>query len=212
MPREPRETRFAESLLRPWAMLFTEPILFSFSFYMEFIYGVLFLNFTAYPVVFKAARGWSTGTSGLSFLGISLGTALATALSSLVNRVHSYYVQKLSPCEKLACHISSSLSGCANWYTLVRLDSCPQHRGYYPFLPVYLSVPHWWCSSSGSTVISPIVMNNSVWARCEAAHRREHFQLKKHMPNQSRWRHQQCRGCLKGEHWWKQSRKNGWSR
>jgi len=95
IPREPRSTRFAQSLLRPWIMLFTEPILFLFSLYMAFIYGVLFLDFTAYPVVFQTARRWSIGISGLSFSGIGLGMAIATALSPQVNRVHGHYVQKL---------------------------------------------------------------------------------------------------------------------
>jgi MFS family permease len=97
VPCEPQSIRFTQSLMRPWIMLFTEPILFSLSLYMAFVYGVLFLDFTAYPVVFKTARGWSTGISGLSFSGIGLGMALATALSPLVNRVHGHYVQKLGP-------------------------------------------------------------------------------------------------------------------
>ena len=96
-PRAPRLKRFNQSLQRPWIMLFTEPILFSLSLYMAFIYGVLFLDFTAYPVVFESARGWSISISGLSFLGIGVGMALATALSPLVNRIHGKYVEKLGP-------------------------------------------------------------------------------------------------------------------
>ena len=95
--REPRSTRFLKSLLRPWIMLFTEPILFSFSLYMAFIYGVLFLDFTAYPVVFQTARHWSIAISGLSFSGIGVGMAIATILSPRVNRIHGHYVRKLGP-------------------------------------------------------------------------------------------------------------------
>lgn len=95
--REPRSTRFLQSIVRPWMMLFTEPILLSLSLYMAFIYGVLFLDFTAYPVVFQKARGWSIGMSGLSFTGIGVGMAIATALSPQVNRVHGRYVEKLGP-------------------------------------------------------------------------------------------------------------------
>ncbi|KAF3769360.1 MFS general substrate transporter [Cryphonectria parasitica EP155] len=93
--RQSLKTRFAVSLTRPWIMLFTEPILISLSLYMAFIYGVLFLDFTAYPVVFQNTRGWSLSISGLSFLGIGLGMALAATLSPLVNRVHAHYVRKL---------------------------------------------------------------------------------------------------------------------
>ncbi|KAK6069973.1 major facilitator superfamily transporter [Seiridium cupressi] len=92
-----RKASFLQTLLRPWVMLFTEPILFSFSLYMTFIYGVLFLDFTAYPVVFQQARGWSIGISGLSFTGIGVGMVIATLLSPYANRVHSRYVKKLGP-------------------------------------------------------------------------------------------------------------------
>lgn len=54
-------------------MLFTEPILFSLSLYMAFVYGILYLDFTAYPIVYADSRSWSIGISGLSFLGIGVG-------------------------------------------------------------------------------------------------------------------------------------------
>lgn len=72
---------FGRGLLRPWIMLFTEPILFTVSLYMAFIYGVLFLDFTAYPGVYQKTRGWSVSISGLSFLGIGIGMAIATIIS-----------------------------------------------------------------------------------------------------------------------------------
>ncbi|OMP86512.1 putative transporter C11D3.05 [Diplodia seriata] len=83
------------TLTRPWVMLFTEPILFLLSLYMAFCYGILYLDFTAYPIVFAQTRGWAPGPAGLSFLGIGIGMALATACSPLINRVHAHYVAKL---------------------------------------------------------------------------------------------------------------------
>ena len=50
-------------------MLLTEPILFSLSLYMAFVYGILYLDFTAYPFVFEDTRQWTAGIAGLSFLG-----------------------------------------------------------------------------------------------------------------------------------------------
>ncbi|RYP71974.1 hypothetical protein DL770_008036 [Monosporascus sp. CRB-9-2] len=94
---EPLKDRFVQNLVRPWIMLFTEPILFFLSLYMAFLYGVLFLDFSAYPVVFQQARGWSVSISGLSFLGIGIGMALAAALSPQVNHLHSHFVRKLGP-------------------------------------------------------------------------------------------------------------------
>lgn len=83
------------SLTRPWLMLCTEPILFLLSLYMAFVYGILYLDFTAYPVVYRETRGWSPGIAGLSFLGICVGMVIATLASPCVNRVHGIYTRWL---------------------------------------------------------------------------------------------------------------------
>ncbi|KAF7537525.1 hypothetical protein G7054_g3700 [Neopestalotiopsis clavispora] len=88
---------FRHSLARPWLMFFREPILFFLSLYMSFIYGVLFLKFTAYPVVFEMSRGWSLSISGLSFLGIAGGMIVATILSTHLNHLRMHYVKRLGP-------------------------------------------------------------------------------------------------------------------
>ncbi|RBR26198.1 uncharacterized protein FIESC28_00981 [Fusarium coffeatum] len=76
-------------------MFLTEPILFLLSLYMAFIYGILYLDFTAYPYVFQQTRHWDAGISGLSFLGIGAGMAIATAASPYINRVYATWVKKL---------------------------------------------------------------------------------------------------------------------
>ncbi|RKK84993.1 putative MFS-type transporter [Fusarium oxysporum] len=65
------------SLLRPWILLFKEPIVLLLSIYMAIIYGTLYLFFAAFPVVFEQARGWSQGIEGLAFLGIAVGMLAA---------------------------------------------------------------------------------------------------------------------------------------
>jgi hypothetical protein len=57
------------NVTRPIIMFLTEPILFLLSLYMAFIYGILYLDFTAYPYVFQKTRHWDSGLAGLSFLG-----------------------------------------------------------------------------------------------------------------------------------------------
>ncbi|KAF5661102.1 major facilitator superfamily transporter [Fusarium heterosporum] len=83
------------NITRPSVMFLTEPILFLLSLYMAFIYGILYLDFTAYPYVFQKTRHWDTGIAGLSFLGIGAGMAIATAASPYINRVYGTYVKKL---------------------------------------------------------------------------------------------------------------------
>src|SRR5437868_1600355 len=56
------------SLSRPWIFLFHEPIVFLLSVYMAVIYGVLYMLFGAYPIVYKEKRGWYSGQCGLAFL------------------------------------------------------------------------------------------------------------------------------------------------
>ena len=97
LPREHKSVKeqLYVNLTRPWLMLFTEPILFLLSLYMAFVYGILYLDFTAYPIVYEESRGWSPGISGLAFLGLAMGMAIATIGSPYINRVYSHYVKKL---------------------------------------------------------------------------------------------------------------------
>jgi hypothetical protein len=60
-------------LLRPFEMLFREPILLLITVYMALIYGILYLFFTAYPISFQGQRGWNQGVGALPFLGIMIG-------------------------------------------------------------------------------------------------------------------------------------------
>lgn len=74
------------SLLRPWALLFLEPIVLLISIYMAIIYGTLYLCFGAFPIVFQEYRGWSEGIGGLAFLGVAVGMILGIVYCVLDNR------------------------------------------------------------------------------------------------------------------------------
>ncbi|KAG6004796.1 hypothetical protein E4U21_000752 [Claviceps maximensis] len=79
--QEEIEVDFSELLqknfTRPIRLLFTEPIILLLSIYMSFIYGILYLFLTAYPLVFVGVHGFSLGKSGLTFFGMVLGQLLA---------------------------------------------------------------------------------------------------------------------------------------
>jgi hypothetical protein len=72
-------------LLRPWLLLFKEPIVLFISIYMAIIYGTLFMCFAAFPIVFQQGRGWSPGIGGLAFTGIAIGMTLSTVGSVFDN-------------------------------------------------------------------------------------------------------------------------------
>lgn len=62
---------------RPMRLLFQEPIILLLSIYMSFIYGILYLFLTAYPLVFQGVHGFNAGKSGLCFFGMIIGELIS---------------------------------------------------------------------------------------------------------------------------------------
>ncbi|KAL0939592.1 MFS transporter [Colletotrichum truncatum] len=75
------------NLSRPFIFSFTEPILWFFNIWISLIYGILYLCFVAYPIVFSQHRGWGPGISGLAFIGIGIGTILAIVSEPIFRRI-----------------------------------------------------------------------------------------------------------------------------
>ncbi|KAK9470496.1 major facilitator superfamily domain-containing protein [Dipodascopsis tothii] len=65
-------------LTRPFRMLVHEPIVIALCVYMGFIYGILYLFFSAYPIIFGDLRGMAPGPAGLMLFPIGAGTTLVT--------------------------------------------------------------------------------------------------------------------------------------
>ncbi|GMG24734.1 unnamed protein product [Aspergillus oryzae var. brunneus] len=65
-----------QSLVRPMLLLVKSPIVLLLSTYMSLIYGLLYLFFTTISSVFTEQYGFSTGLSGLAYLGIGVGFML----------------------------------------------------------------------------------------------------------------------------------------
>lgn len=79
------------NLSRPFVLTFTEPILWFWDAYIAIIYGILYLCFVAFPIIYEDLRGWSAGFTGLAFLGIGTGTMLAIISEPLVRRmIHAH--------------------------------------------------------------------------------------------------------------------------
>jgi MFS family permease len=60
-------------LLRPIKMLFLEPMILLLTLYVSFVYGVIYLLFSAFPLSYQRDRGWNNGVGALPFLGITFG-------------------------------------------------------------------------------------------------------------------------------------------
>lgn len=66
-----------KNLGRPLRMLLSEPIVLFLSIYMAFVYGLLYLFLTFYPLVFQGVHGMDPGVGGLPYFGMVLGELLA---------------------------------------------------------------------------------------------------------------------------------------
>ncbi|KAI5304958.1 hypothetical protein KEM56_005622, partial [Ascosphaera pollenicola] len=62
-----------KNFMRPLRILFTEPIVLFISIYLSFIYGLLYLFLTAYPMVFQKTYGMGKGVGGLTYIGMIVG-------------------------------------------------------------------------------------------------------------------------------------------
>ncbi|RDW93273.1 MFS transporter [Aspergillus mulundensis] len=75
------------NLSRPFVMAVVEPICIFWNIYIAIVYGILYLCFTAYPIVFRQIRGWSLGLSGLAFCGIGVGCMIMITCEPLIRRM-----------------------------------------------------------------------------------------------------------------------------
>ncbi|KAF2495965.1 benomyl/methotrexate resistance protein [Lophium mytilinum] len=60
-------------LVRPISLNFTEPMVFLLNLYIALIYGLLYIWFESFPIVFVGIYHFTLGELGLAFLGILIG-------------------------------------------------------------------------------------------------------------------------------------------
>ncbi|KAL2360448.1 hypothetical protein RJZ56_006674 [Blastomyces dermatitidis] len=78
---------------RPLKILVTEPIVLLLSIYLAFIYGILYLFMTAYPIVFQNIHGFSPGVGGLPYFGMIIGQLIG-GLTIILSQ--PWYTRKLA--------------------------------------------------------------------------------------------------------------------
>ena len=81
-----------KNFTRP-ARLLAEPIVLALSIYMSFIYGLLYLFLTAYPIVFQQIHKMKPGVGGLPYFGMIIGQIGAGIFIALTQ---SSYNRKLA--------------------------------------------------------------------------------------------------------------------
>ncbi|KAH3976917.1 hypothetical protein HBI25_213690 [Parastagonospora nodorum] len=76
-----------ENLYRPLSMAVSEPICIFWNLYIALVYGVLYLCFVSYPIVFGELRGWTPGFIGLGYIGIGVGGCLVIVSEPLLRKM-----------------------------------------------------------------------------------------------------------------------------
>ncbi|KAJ8132101.1 hypothetical protein O1611_g1522 [Lasiodiplodia mahajangana] len=77
---------FLRSILRPTKMLIMSPIVLFLALYSGLAYGYQYLMLSTFTYVFERRYGFSTGVSGLSFLGLGVGSILGLIIGPLSDR------------------------------------------------------------------------------------------------------------------------------
>jgi multidrug resistance protein len=90
----PLSERLRVFLIRPFQLLFGELIVFLISLYMSVLYGLLYMFFVAFPIIYQKGKGYSAGKTGLMFIPVAVGVILSAVCSPLVNKHYVKMVNK----------------------------------------------------------------------------------------------------------------------
>lgn len=81
-------------LIRPFQLLFRELIVFFISVYMSVLYGLLYMFFVAYPIIYQKGKGYSASSTGLMFIPLIVGVLMSAACAPFVNKHYMHLVNK----------------------------------------------------------------------------------------------------------------------
>jgi hypothetical protein len=76
---------FQRAIIRPLKLLVLSPIVLSLSTFCALVFGLTFLLFTTFPMVFELQYGFSSGVSGLAYLGLGIGMMFGVVLFSVLS-------------------------------------------------------------------------------------------------------------------------------
>jgi DHA1 family multidrug resistance protein-like MFS transporter len=78
------------ALVRPFTLNFQEPIVLILNLYIALIYGILYIWFESFPIVFLDIYGFDLGELELAFIGILVGAIIVI----IPFFAYLYYVQE----------------------------------------------------------------------------------------------------------------------
>ncbi|KAG4026133.1 hypothetical protein MFRU_044g00040 [Monilinia fructicola] len=116
-------------LIRPFQLLFGELIVFLISLYMSVLYGLLYMFFVAFPIIYQEGKGYSAGTTGLMFIPLALGVIGSALCAPLVNRNYMDQVRKYNGKPPAEVRLIPMMASC--WFIPIGL-----------FIFAWTSYPH----------------------------------------------------------------------
>ena len=116
------------SLTTPFKLLLTEPVVFFFSLWAAFAWGVLYMSFDDIPLVFEA-RGFSIQQVGAAYAAIAIGSIIGTVLSICQEKIAKRYWKKSTTTPEgrlyFACVESALLPLGLFWFGWTSFKSIP---------------------------------------------------------------------------------------
>jgi len=83
----------AWSCVRPFQLLFLEPMCFNLCLLSSILLGILYLFFGAFPLVFENNHGFTLSQTGLTFLGILIGMVIGISCDPLWRKNYNRLVE-----------------------------------------------------------------------------------------------------------------------
>lgn len=77
--------RVLQSMIRPFRLMLTQPIVQVLATYMAYLYGLTFLVYATFPDLWMKQYGQSMGISGLHYISLSIGYAVGTQIVAPMN-------------------------------------------------------------------------------------------------------------------------------
>ncbi|KAF0635519.1 hypothetical protein FPSE5266_06971 [Fusarium pseudograminearum] len=82
------------AILRPFQIIFLEPMCLCLDLYSALVLGILYLFFGAIPLVFRTNHGMNLWQIGLTFLGILCGLLIASATTPIWSKLRTKLLEK----------------------------------------------------------------------------------------------------------------------
>ena len=86
LDKRPLSQRIQVFIFRPFQLLFRELIVLFIAIYMSVLYGLLYMFFVAYPIIYEQGKGWKPSETGLMFLPLMVGVIMSAMCGPIVNK------------------------------------------------------------------------------------------------------------------------------